>query len=136
MDEFILLIKGLPGYSSLSDQMKQRALDGAQIPDSECRYPGDPGYEPTYDVYFAALTVLPFLEAQPVVTNSSSEGTSVSVSLPNWRNLALYYRSQSQIVGLNGNAVLQVVGVPGGPHVRKVEMNDKGVDYGDINTTA
>ncbi|QNL30964.1 hypothetical protein SEA_GAECEO_10 [Microbacterium phage GaeCeo] len=134
MNELDALLSGLPGFALLTPGMKQAALDGARVPDSFGIWPGHPGYEPTYDAYYAALNLLGFLMAQPVVRQSSSEGTSVAVDAPNWSALAAYYRSMSPICGLNGNDVLQIVDIPGGPHVRKVDMSRKEFGYGDVDT--
>ncbi|QNL31021.1 hypothetical protein SEA_KAUALA_9 [Microbacterium phage Kauala] len=134
MDELNSLLQNLPGYSLITDTMKQAALDGARIPDSFLLWPGEEGYENTYDVYFAALTLLGFLKAQPVIRQSSSEGTSVAVDAPDWSALSLYYRSLSPIVQAQGNTVLQRVAIPEGPHVRKTDMSGRGSHYGDVDT--
>lgn len=134
MDELNALLENLPGYSSITAVMKQAALDGARVPDSFGVWPGEEGYEPTYDVYFAAINLVGFLQAQPVVRQSSSEGTSVAVDAPNWQALLNYFRSQSPIVGLNGNQVLQRVNIPDPPHVVKLDMNSKDAYYGDFDT--
>lgn len=134
MDELNALLENLPGYSSITVAMKQAALDGARIPDSFGIWPGEEGYEPTYDVYFAAINLVGFLQAQPVVRQSSSEGTSVAIDAPNWSALLNYFRSQSPIVGLNGNQVLQRVNIPDPPHVVKLNMNSKDAYYGDFDT--
>jgi hypothetical protein len=63
MDELNALLANLPGYASLTETQKQNALDGARIPDSFGIWPGEAGYEVTYDVYYAALTLLGFLQA-------------------------------------------------------------------------
>ena len=134
MDELDTLLENLPGYSSITVAMKQAALDGARIPDSSGRWPGQEGYVNTYDVYFAAFTLLGFLRAQPFVRQSSSEGTSVAVDAPDWGALASYYSSQSRIVQSQGGTVLQSVAIPEGPHVRKTDMSGRGSYYGDVDT--
>lgn len=134
MDELNALLENLPGYSSITVAMKQAALDGARVPDSFGIWPGEEGYEPTYDVYFAAINLVGFLQAQPVVRQSSSEGTSVAIDAPNWQALLNYFRSQSPIVGLNGNQVIQRVNIPDPPHVVKLNMNSKDAYYGDFDT--
>ena len=133
MDELDALLANLPGYGGVTTAMKHAALDGARIPDSAGVWPGGEGYEPTYDVYFAAIGLVGFLQAQPFVKTSSSEGTSVTVDAPNWDALLNYFRSQSPIVGLNGNQVLQRVEIPEPPHVVRVDMNRRD-QYGDIDT--
>lgn len=133
IDDLNALLSGLPGYAKLTDQMKQAALNGALVPDASGVWPGQPGYVTTYDVYFAALTLLPFLEAQPVVRSSSSEGTSVSVDAPNWASLRNYYRSMSPVVQATGNGPLTKVLIPEGPHVHRTDMSGTG-GYGDVDT--
>lgn len=135
MDELNALLQNLPGFSLLTETMKQKALDGALIPDSFGIWPGEEGYETTYDAYFAALTLLGFLQAQPVIRQSSSEGTSVAVDAPNWGALARYYRSMSPICEVQGNGVLTKVNIPDTPHVYKVNMRGEGTSYGDVNTS-
>lgn len=128
------LLEALPGYSLLTDSMKTSALMGALIPDEAGRWPSNPEYVPTYDVYFAALSLLPFLQSQPVVTSASSEGTSVSVQATDWNSIRAFYRGLSPICSTNGNDVLQIVPIPDVPHVRRVPMNDRGGYYGDVDT--
>ena len=134
MDELNALLENLPGYSSITVAMKNAALSGALIPDANGVWPGQNGYIPTYDVYFAALNLLGFLQAQPFVRQSSSEGTSVAVDAPNWSALLNYFRSQSRIVQSQGGTVLQSVAIPEGPHVRKTDMSGRGPYYGDVDT--
>jgi len=104
------------------------------MPDSTGLWPGEVGYVPTYDVYYAALALLGFLQAQPVVRQSSSEGTSVAVDGPSWGSLIVYYRSMSPIAQSSGNGVLNKVLIPGGPHVYRTNMRARGDGYGDVDT--
>lgn len=134
MDELDALLAPLPGYGLLTVTMKQAALDGARIPDSFLLWPGEEGYEPTYDVYFAALNLLGFLMAQPVLRQTSSEGTSVAVDAPNWSALSTYFRSMSPICAAQGNGVLQRVAIPDVPHVYKRNMRYGGEQHGDVDT--
>lgn len=134
MDELDALLMNLPGYGLLTVTMKENALNGARIPDSFGIWPGQEGYEPTYDVYFAAINLLGFLMAQPVVRQTSSEGTSVAVDAPNWGALAAYYRSQSIICNVQGNGVLSRVTIPDVPHVRRTDMQYGGDDNADVDT--
>lgn len=134
MDELNALLSNLPGYDLITSAMKLRALESARVPDSEGRWPNESGYVPSYDVYFAALSLVSFLKAQPVLRSSSSEGTSVSVDAPDWAALVTYYRTQSPIIGTQGNSVLQEVAIPGRPHVYKTDMSGRGGYYGDIDT--
>lgn len=128
------LLSNLPGYSLITEGMKTAALEGARIPDSFGVWPGEEGYEPTYDNFFAALNLIGFLQAQPVVTNTGSEGTSVTVSKPEWAALVRYYRSQSPIINATGQDVLTRVIIPDVPHVVPTDMSGRGSHYGDINT--
>lgn len=134
MYELDELLASLPGYVTLSTNMKQAALSRSLIPDSFGIWPGQDGYETTYDVYYAALSLVGYLQAQPFVRQESSEGTSVSVDAPDWAALIEYFRSQSRIVAATGNTVLQKVLIPEGPHVRRVNMKDRDAQYGDVNT--
>lgn len=128
------LLSSLPGYSLITEDMKIAALEGARIPDSFGVWPGEEGYEPTYDTFFAALNLLGFLKAQQVVTSTSSERTSVSVSKPEWDSLATYFRTMSPIVRASGGSVLTYVPIPDVPHVVPTNMSGRGTHYGDIDT--
>lgn len=134
MDELSTLLQTLPGYALISVSMKQAALEGARIPDSFGLWPGEEGYEPTYDVYYAAFTLLGFLQAQPVVRQTSSEGTSVTVDAPSWGALAAYFKGLSPIMGAKASDVLRIIPIPGGPHVRKTNMSERGSHYDNVDT--
>lgn len=134
MDDLNALLVSLPGYGLLTPNMKQHALDGARVPDSSGVWPDQPDYEATYDVYFAAISLIGFLMAQPVVRQSSSEGTSVAVDAPNWGGLLAWYRSMSPICQSQGNDVLNLVPIPDVPHVRRTDMSGRGDEYGDVDT--
>lgn len=134
MDELNALLDSLPNAALVTVAMRQQALDGAVVPDAEGRYPGTPGYVPTYDAYYAALNLLPLLQAQPIVTAASSEGTSISATPPDWAALATFYRSLSAIVASNGNSVLGILPIPGGPHVKRVDMSGRWDTNGDVDT--
>ena len=135
IDDLNALLSPLPGYGTITDNMKNAALAGALIPDSEGRWPGEVDYVLTYDVYFAALSLLGFLMAQPVVRSTSSEGTSISVDSPDWGALSTYYRSMSPICMASGNGPIQRVAIPEGPHVRRVPMNvGGGTGYDNVDT--
>lgn len=134
MDELNDLLKSLPGYSLLTEGMKAAALSGSLIPDFNDVWPGQVGYITTYDVYFAAINLVGFLRAQPLVTSTSSEGTSVSVSAPDWEALLQYYRSQSHIMQATGQTVLTRVQIPDLPYVVRTDMRGRGRYYGDIDT--
>lgn len=128
------LICSLPGASILTDTMKQGALDGALIPDANGVWPAEPGYSNTYDVYYAAVTLVGFLKAQPVIRSTSSEGTSVSVDAPDWSSLLAYLRSMSPIIQAQGGGILNIVPIPGGPHVHRTDMSGRWNGYGDVDT--
>lgn len=134
MDELNALLAGLPGSELITTEMKVRALTMSRIPDSEGRWPGDDDYVTTYDPYYAALSLVGFLSAQPYVTNANSEGSGVTVSKPDWGALSAYYRSQSVIVAASGNGVLQRVTIPDVPHVRPTDMSGRGFWDGDVDT--
>lgn len=134
LDELNSLVESLPNASLLTDAMKQRALAGAVVPDSFGVWPGDTGYESTYDVYYAAIGLIGFLQAQPVVRSSSSEGTSVSVDAPNWAGLLAWYRSMSQIAGASGSDVLSTVPIPDTKVVRRTDMSGRLNGYDNVDT--
>lgn len=127
------LMQALPGFSLLTERMKLNALAGALMPDVNGVWPGRPGYITTHDEYFAAVGLLAFLQAQPVVRQVSSEGTSTAVDAPNWTGLISYYRSMSPIAKASGGGVIGSVPIPQGPHVRRTDMHNTGRGYGDDN---
>lgn len=128
------LLSPLPNFGVLTTNMKQHALNGALVPDSAGVWPGRPNYVPTYDIYYAAVSLVGFLQAQPVVRQSSSEGTSVAVDAPNWSALLAYYRSLSPIVSAQGSRLLVAVPIPDGPHVVPTDMSGRYDDHGDVDT--
>lgn len=128
------LLAPLPGFSLLTPSMKQKALDMSLVPDAAGVWPGQDDYEATYDVYWAAISLIGFLQAQPVVRQTSSEGTSVAVDAPSWDGILMYYRGASQIAGANGNDVLQIVPIPGGPHVVRTDMSGRWNGYDNVDT--
>lgn len=136
IDDLNELLAGLPNATLISTNMKNAALAGALIPDEDSVWPGstDPVYVPTYDVYYAALTLLGWLRAQPVVRQTSSEGTSIAVDKPDWSAISTYYQSMSVIFQATSSGVLNKVLIPDGPHVRRTNMNVPGVKYGDVDT--
>lgn len=132
MDEAIAELDGLlstlPGFSKLTRSMKERSINGSLVPDSAGVWPGQEGYQATYDVYYAAYGLLGFLRAQPVVRQSSSEGTSVAVDAPNWESLVNYFATNSVIMGAVHNDVLRAITIPQGSHVKRVDMRNYDVD--------
>lgn len=135
VEDLTALVANLPNAALLTLTMKQDALNGALIPDALNVWPGNIGYTATYDVYFAAISLLGFLQAQPVVRQSSSEGTSVAVDAPSWGSLMAYYRSMSTISQATSNGVLQKVLIPEGPHVFRIDMSGRGGGrYDDVDT--
>lgn len=134
IDDLNALLISLPGYGLLTNTMKQNALNGAQLPDSAGVWPGQPDYVPTYDVYFAAMSLIGFLQAQPVVRQASSEGTSTAVDAPSWGGLLAWYRSMSPICNSTGPGVIGFVEIPDGPHVVRTDMDGRWDGYGDVDT--
>lgn len=128
------LLAPLPGFSLLTPSMKQKALDMSLVPDAAGVWPGQDDYVATYDVYWAAISLIGFLQAQPVVRQTSSEGTSVAVDAPSWDGILMYYREASQIAGATGNDVLQIVPIPGGPHVVRTDMSGRWNGYDNVDT--
>ena len=134
VDSLDELLSSLPGFDSLTTAMKSSALAGALIPDAWGMWPGEQGYVATYDNYFAAFNLIAFLQAQPVVTNTNSEGTGVTVTVPDWSAIKRYYLSQSPIINATGQDVLTRVVIPDVPQVVPTDMSGRGSHYGDINT--
>lgn len=129
------LLSPLPGYGVLTPQMKQRALDTALIPDGLGVWPGHEGYQATYDIYWAAISLSGYMMAQPFVKQSGSEGTSVSVDRPDWSSILGYFRSQSVIAQASQSGpILNEVPIPGGPHVVPTDMSGRWGGYGDVDT--
>ena len=125
LDDLTALVASLPNATLLTDGMKWSALNAALVPDALNVWPGQPGYTATYDIYWAAISLVGFLQAQPVVRQSSSEGTSVSVDAPNWGGLIAWYRSMSPIAGAASTDVLRIVPIPGGSHVYRTDMTGR-----------
>lgn len=115
------LLEKLPGYGNLSERQLLSAKDQSLIPDNQGHLPGHKDYVTTVDPYFAAFLLLGFLEAQPMVTATASEGTSVSATPPNWGALRRYYRAMSPILSMQ-NDVLTYVPIPDIPHVVRTDM--------------
>lgn len=134
IDDLNALLISLPGYGLLTPNMKQNALNGARIPDAAGVWPGGEDYVPTYDVYFAAMSLIGFLQAQPVVRQASSEGTSTAVDAPQWSGLLAWYRSMSPICAAAGSTVLQVLPIPDFPHVIATDMSGRWDGNGDVDT--
>jgi hypothetical protein len=135
MDDLTALVVNLPGAGLLTTKMKADALASALVPDATGVWPGRDGYSYTYDVYFAATKLIGFLMAQPVVRQSSSEGTSVAVDAPQWGSLLAYYRSMSPIAQATSGGVLVPIAIPDGPHVYRTDMSGHGGDgYDDVDT--
>jgi hypothetical protein len=134
IDDLNSLLSSLPGYGLLTLRMKEDALAQSVIPDGAGVYPGQPLYQPTYDVYWAALRLIGFLQAQPVIRQTSSEGTSIAVDAPAWGNLIAYYSSMSLIAQVTQGAVLSSIPIPGGPHVRRTNMHVWGDPSENVDT--
>lgn len=134
LDDLTVLVASLPNASLLTDTMKQAALNLSLVPDALNVWPGQPGYAATYDIYWAAIHLIGFLQAQPVVRQSSSEGTSVSVDAPSWGGLITWYRSMSPIAGAASTDVLRVIPIPGGPHVYHTDMTGRDHGYDNVDT--
>ena len=128
------LLSGIPGYGDVTSAMKDAVLANSLMPDSFDIWPGEDGYEPTYDVYFAAMNLLSFLQSKPVITSSSSEGTSVSVTPTDWGSLKAYFSSMSPIAKSIGGSTLSVITIPGESHVERTNMSEDSYDYGDADT--
>ena len=133
-EDLTTLVVNLPNASILTAQMKLDALAGARIPDQFGVWPGQPGYVETHDLYFAAIGLIGFLQAQPVIRQSSSEGTSVAVDAPNWSGLVAWYRSMSAIARVSPSDVLNRITIPDVPHVRRISMTYGGDSNDNVDT--
>ena len=134
LDDLTALLVSLPNASLLTEQMKLDALAGALYPDLNGVWPGNTDYIATYDVYYAAIGLIGFLRAQPVVRQSSSEGTSVAVDAPDWSGLVYWYRSMSPIAQVTSSGVLTKVLIPDGPHVYHTDMRERSHGYDNVDT--
>ena len=122
MEELDNILDILPGHETLTPQIKQSALSRSLIPDTNGVWPGQSGYEPTYDPWFAATLLITFLSSQGGVSSASSEGTSVTVEPTDWDALRSYLRYLSPIVRATGSQVLTRVPIPDVPHVYRADM--------------
>lgn len=106
------LLGAYPGYDKISAQTKASALNLAVTPDSGGRLPGAEGYQPTYDYAYAAILMLPALQAQAQATTVASEGTTVSTTVTDWRALRAFLASMSPICKSQSQGVFQVAYIP------------------------
>lgn len=129
------LLAPLPSFGILTPQMKQRALDTALIPDGAGVWPGKDGYQATYDIYWAAMSLVGYMQAQPFVKQAGSEGTTTSVDRPDWAGVLAYFRSQSIIAQATlSGSILSLLPIPDVPHVVRTDMSGRGDGYGDVDT--
>ena len=92
-------------FPTLSETDLQAALDASLIPDTAGVWPGQPGYQPTYDLYWAAAETSTLramraaMSATQTVTKVTSEGSTFEVeqSAPDWAALGRRWRAVSQI---------------------------------------
>lgn len=138
-DDLKALLANLPGAALITERQYDDALSGARVPDGLGVWPGAVGYQDTFDIYWAAISLVGFLAAQPFVKQSSSEGTSVSVEAPSWAGLLAYYRTQSSVAQATARPVLGTIPIPATPHVARVDMSDsdwlgRRGSIGDIDT--
>lgn len=90
---------------ALSVEDMQAALAASLIPDAAGVWPGQPGYQPTYDLYWAAAetcllrAMRAAMSATQTVTKVTSEGSTFEVeqSAPDWAALGRRWRAMSQI---------------------------------------
>lgn len=135
IDDLDGLLAPLPRFSVLSPQMKQRALDTSLIPDGAGVWPGQDGYQTTYDIYWAAMSLIGYMQAQPFVKQAGSEGTTTSVDRPDWSSILAYFRSQSIIAQANqAGPILSMLPIPDVPYIFRTDMSGRGDGYGDVDT--
>ncbi len=90
---------------ALSVEDLHAALAASLIPDAAGVWPGQPGYQPTYDLYWAAAETSTLramrvaMSATQTVTKVTSEGSTFEVeqSAPDWAALSRRWRAMSQI---------------------------------------
>lgn len=134
MNELDDLLASLPGYALLSAGMKQSALAGSLVPDADGNWPGTADYVETHDTYYAAIKLVPLMQAQSQVTDASSEGTSVKATPFDWSAILRFYHDMSRVMADNNKGILRIVPIPSSPHVYKTDMSGRGTHYGDVNT--
>lgn len=130
MDELDQLLAGLPGVDKLSDSVKRQMLERSLVPDAEGRNPHTEGYIATYDTAYAAWLLVGVLSAFPMVTSAGSEGTSVSMTRPDWEALKRSFAVLSPIMCRQD--VLRILRLPPDPYVRPRNMLDR---HDDVNTS-
>lgn len=91
---------------TLSDADLHAALAASLIPDAAGVWPGQPGYQPTYDLYWAAAetgvlrAMRAAMSATETVTRVTSEGTTFDVQpapATDWAALERSWRARSRI---------------------------------------
>lgn len=122
------LLGAYPGYDRISAQMKAEALARAVIPDSTGAPPDAEGWQPTYDYAYAAMLLIPALQAQPQATTVASEGTTVSTSTPDWKALRAFLASMSPICRRQSQGVFTVWHIPQENTRPVVDYSRLGVD--------
>lgn len=132
MQELKDLLSGVPGGDNVPESMLNNVLQMSLIPDDEGNLPGAAAYTPKHDVYYAALSLVGWLKAQPQVTSAGSEGTSVTTTAFDWDSLGEYFRSMSLIA--SQSSVFTVLTIPEYRKVRHTNMrvggnlNDRDTD--------
>lgn len=106
------LLGTYPGYDRISAEMKAEALTRSVTPDSTGLPPGADGWQPTYDSAYAALLLIPALQAQPQATAVTSEGTTVSTTVTDWKALRAFLTSMSPICRQQSQGVFRVWHIP------------------------
>lgn len=91
---------------ALSVEDLHAALAASLIPDAAGVWPGQPGYQPTYDIYWAAAETSALramraaMSATETVTRVTSEGTTFDVQpapATDWAALERSWRARSRI---------------------------------------
>lgn len=125
------ILQSIPYGDKITEDQKAHALSKSLIPDSNGVWPGHAGYVNTYDVFYAALSLVDLLEAQPAVTQASSEGTSVSTTAVDWSKIRKWLASGSSIAG--NQPAFTVIPLPYDPGVSvytdvTTEVDSRGFD--------
>lgn len=122
------LVSVVSADAILPESVLASSLDMSLIPDNANHYPQEPGYTPTYDVYYAAYLVGLYLESAPTLLSSSSENTSISVKPSDFKALRDFLSKFSPVLQ-NQSQLLQAVEIPSYRQTVKVSMTgDLSVD--------
>lgn len=125
------ILQSIPHGDKITEDQKAHALSQSLVPDANGVWPSHEGYIATYDVFYAALSLVDLMEAQPAVTQASSEGTSVSTTAVDWSKIRKWLASGSVVAG--NQLAFTVIPLPYDPGVSvytdvTAEVDSRGFD--------